>query len=390
MKHITNIKKKARHQALLFILLWLASASLMLPSLVNAEEDATHGHSEKAEEDEHEQPGLVEISDQSKELFKLQVERLQFKDIAKQIIAPGEVVLNAYKTAIVALRIDGQVVKRLARMGETVVAGQALAQLSSIQMAEAQQAYILDAKEWYRVKQLGRQVVSGKRYIEASSRWQSSKARLMALGLDDKQLQRLEKQQNPDGIFTANSPIDGLVVSDDFIEGQYIGAGGQLFMVSDERVIWVEASVSPSQAAFFKAGDIAEVEHDGERHRGTIVQISHLISESTRTQKIRIEIDNHKDDLHPGQFVQCFLSQSQTEKHLAVPERALVRTADGDWGVFVETKPLHYQQDEDELIRRQGDTMIISGLEQNTPVVIQGAFYLAAELAKSGFDPHGH
>jgi len=390
MKQVMNIKMKASKQYLLLGLLWLATASLMMPSLANAEQETDHGHSETGEQDEHQQPGLVEISAESKDLFKLQVERLQFKDIAKQITAPGEVVLNAYKTAIVALRIDGQVVKRLVKMGDTVVKGQPLAALSSIQMAEAQQAYILDAKEWFRVKQLGRQVVSGKRFIEANSKWQSSKARLEALGLDEKQLQVLAKKQNPDGMFTANAPIDGLVVSDDFIEGQYIAAGGQLFMVSDENVIWVEASVSPSQAALFSAGDVAEIEHDGERHSGKIVQISHLISESTRTQKIRIEIDNHKDDLHPGQFVQCLLSQAQTEKHLAIPEKALVRTADGDWAVFVESKALHYQQVEVELIRRQGDLMIISGLEKHTPVVIEGAFYLAAELAKSGFDPHGH
>ncbi len=357
---------------------------LLLSITIQAEEHAT-GHDEAEAE-----PGVVELKANSKSLFKIKVEKLQYHDVAKELTAPGEVVLNAYKTAIVALRIDGQVVKRLAKMGDNVKAGQPLAEISSIQMSEAQQAFIVNVKEWSRVKQLGRKVVSGKRYIETRSKWQFSKARLMALGLDQNQLKQLEKTQLPDGLFQAISPIDGVVISDDFIEGQFIETGGQLFVISDESQIWVEAFVSPAQAALFSAGDRAEIVHDGERHQGQVVQVSHLISETTRTQKIRIAIDNSKDDLHPGQFVSVKLQQAATEKKLAVPENALVRTADGDWAVFVEEKPNHFKQVEVELERRQGDSMIINGIKDGTPVVIEGAFYLSAELAKAGFDPHGH
>lgn len=357
---------------------------LFLLSLnIQAEEHAT------GKEDVDGEPGVVELKANSEALFKIKVEKLKLRDVSKELTAPGEVVLNAYKTAIVALRIDGQVVKRLVRMGDKVKKGQPLAEISSIQMSEAQQAFIVNVKEWSRVKQLGRKVVSGKRYIEARSKWQSSKARLMALGLDQNQLLQLEKTQLPDGLFQAISPIDGVVISDDFIEGQFIRTGGQLFVISDESQIWVEAFVSPAKAALFSAGDRAEIVHDGEHHQGKVVQVSHLISESTRTQKIRIVIDNSKDDLHPGQFVSVKLLQAATEKKLAVPENALVRTADGDWAVFVEEKLNHFKQVEVELERRQGDSMIIKGIKDGTPVVIEGAFYLSAELAKAGFDTHG-
>ncbi len=378
-----------------FIKPWLSGvfllvSSLILPSYLMAEEHASHEESKQGVAEEEHEPGLIELEEANESLYKIKVEKLQYKQVSKAITAPGEVVLNAYKTAIVALRIDGQVIKRLVKMGDSVVKGQPLAEISSIQMAEAQQAYIVDSKEWFRVKQLGKRVVSGKRFISAHSKWQSSLARLMALGLDQSQLTSLEKNQTPDGLFKAVSPIDGLVLSDDFIEGQYISAGGQLFVVSDEEKIWVEASVSPSQAALFMAGDLAKIEHAKEFHFGKIIQISHMVSESTRTQKIRIEIDNTKDDLHPGQFVTATLSQASKENKLAISENALVRTADGDWGVFVEEKPGHYKQYEVEVIRRQGDQMIIAGIEVGSLIVVEGAFYLSAELAKAGFDPHGH
>jgi len=212
----------------------------------------------------------------------------------------------------------------------------------------------------------------------------------MALGLELEQLSQLEKEQNPDGIFHINSQTAGIVMSDDFIEGQYAEAGTRLFVISDESSIWVEASVSPDQAALFSIGDIAQVEHSGESHPGKIIQISHLVSETTRTQTIRIEVENPKDDLHPGQFVTANLRQIKSDKKTALPEAAIVRTKDGDWGVFVEISPRHFKQQEVEILGRQGNLMIIEGLELGTPVVIDGAFYLSAELAKAGFDPHGH
>lgn len=373
----------------------------LLCSMVLSGYAAEHGDEHIDENgSEHAQPeseaGTVELKNNSEILFKVKIRELQLTDVAKQLVAPAEVKLNAYKTAIVAQRVSGQIVKRLVKMGDEVEAGQALAIISSIPMSEAQQGYIVNVKEWQRVKQLGRKVVSGKRYIEARSQWQSSKARLLAYGLDEKQLKQLEKQQNPAGLFNINTPIAGVVMSDEFIEGQYAEAGFQLFVVSDESVIWVEASVSPDQAALFKAGDLAEIEHAGERHSGKVVQIGHTVSETTRTQKIRIEIDNSKDDLHPGQFVTAKISQSQSEKKVVLPESALVKTADGDWGVFVAidfkqtSNPRHFKQMEVEVTARHGDLMVIEGIELGTPVVIEGAFYLSAELAKAGFDPHGH
>lgn len=375
---IVNTEKKSKQKINLktafFVLILLFSLSL----------------SANEKEHDEEEIGLVELKENSESLFKINTEKARLRMFSKEITAPGEVVLNAYKTAIVSLRINGQVTKRLVKMGDPVVSGQALAEISSIEMADAQLAYVVDVKEWSRVKQLGKKLVSGKRYIEARSRWLSSKARLMALGIDKKQLNKLEKNEAPDGNFKALSPINGVVFNDDFIVGQYIEAGGQLFVVSDESKIWVEAAVSPSQAALFSAGDLAQVIHDGEPHEGEIIQVSHLVSEPTRTQKIRVEVNNKDDDLHPGQFVTAKLKQRVTEQKLAVPESALVRTADGDWAVFIEEKPRHFKQYEVELIRRQGDLMLISGIEIGADVVVDGAFYLSAELSKAGFDPHGH
>ena len=51
---------------------------------------------------------------------------------------PGEVVINAYRSARVTTRITAQVVARHVTLGNHVEPGQPLVTLSSVEMAEAQ------------------------------------------------------------------------------------------------------------------------------------------------------------------------------------------------------------------------------------------------------------
>ena len=64
--------------------------------------------------------------------------------------------------------------------------------------------------------------------------------------------------------------------------------------------------------------------------------------------------------------------------------------ADGDWQLFIETKPGEFEPKEVEVLRRSAGLAEIEGLEPGTRVVTQGAFFLQSELAKAGFDVLNH
>ena len=75
---------------------------------------------------------------------------------------------------------------------------------------------------------------------------------------------------------------------------------------------------------------------------------------------------------------------------MAVPENALMRSADGDWAVFIELADNKFTSSEVELGRIFGDYREIFGLDADVMVVTKGAFFVSSEIAKGGFDPHGH
>ena len=68
----------------------------------------------------------------------------------------------------------------------------------------------------------------------------------------------------------------------------------------------------------------------------------------------------------------------------------MIRSTDGDWTVFVEEHPGEFKTVEVVLGRSFGNFREISGVESGTRIVTKGAFFVASEIAKGGFDPHNH
>ena len=75
---------------------------------------------------------------------------------------------------------------------------------------------------------------------------------------------------------------------------------------------------------------------------------------------------------------------------LAVPNEALVRSADGDWIVFEQDEDLGLKPVEVERVRVVGERTVIEGISAGSSIAVSGAFFLQSELAKSGFAVDNH
>ena len=321
------------------------------------------------------------------------VEPLQPRDIASELRAPGEIRLNAYATSRVAPRIAAQLIERLARLGDTVEQGTPLVTLSSVEMAQAQGDLLVAEREWRRVSKLGREVVSEQRYTEARIAREQARARVSAFGMtgdEIKQLVGTGKAELANGRFQLLSPQAGTVIRDEFIVGELVEPGHVLFEISDESVLWVEARLTPDEAAMVTVGEPATVLVGNQAVEGRVSQVHHALDEGTRTLGVRIEVPNPDDRLHPGLFVEARIAGESKDQALAVPAEAVLRSPDGDWQVFVEHEPGEFEAREVEVLRTAAGLTAIEGVPPGTRVVTRGAFFLQSELAKSGFDIHDH
>uniref|UniRef100_A0A1S7LGK4 Secretion protein HlyD n=1 Tax=Magnetococcus massalia (strain MO-1) TaxID=451514 RepID=A0A1S7LGK4_MAGMO len=324
-------------------------------------------------------------------LAGIQVEPLTEKMVNYRIYAPGEILTNGYTSYRVSPRVPSVVLRRHVALGDHVKNGQKLVTLFSESLAQVQAEYRAAWPEWKRVQKLGRKTLGEQRYIRAKADFEAAQATLLAYGLSKADLKALTTQHFRNlGEYTLRAKIDGAVLSDEFQQGQRIEAGDPLIMLADETQLWIEAKLPANMTLTLGAGSQAEVEV-GELHvSASVIQEAHAIDPVTRTRTVRLLVKNPEHRLHPGQFAEVFFLFSTAKPVLVVPETALMRSADGDWVLFAEDHPGEFEPVEVELKRSFGQLREISGLKSGARVVTKGAFFVASQIAKGGFDPHNH
>jgi cobalt-zinc-cadmium efflux system membrane fusion protein len=323
----------------------------------------------------------------------IRVDTISVRSLEEILRVPAEVVINAYHSARVTPRVQAQVVKRHVQLGDRVEPGQALVTLSSVAMAEAQGYLIVADREWQRVKSLGRKAVGERRYTEAQVARQQAFAKVLAYGMQEAQASELLKSGNAVnavGEFDLLSPLAGTILQDDFINGELIEPGRILFDISDESILWVEARVTPSALSAIEVGAAARVSiNSSDWIDGTVIQLHHRLNETTRTQGVRIAVENTADLLHPGQFAEAEISSGAGLPRLVVPNEALTLLK-GVPAVFILEGGNEFHPEMVETGSTIGDwTVINAGLQENDVIAVKGVFYLKSMLLKSSIgDEH--
>ncbi len=371
----------------------LLGALVAAPSALAADDD--HG----PENESHEGEGHAEGEPEAPRRFTeaemaeagIVVAPVATQPLPRLMRVPGEVRVNGYTSSLVSPRVSGVVITRHVRLGDRVTAGQPLLRLFSAGMAEAQSAFVLAHQEYARLTGVGRAAVSRKETDQAFIALQEARVRLQTYGLTDADLAALERNGLTGGRigeFDLNAPQAGVIVAESFRAGEVVEAGRSVAEIGDGVTVWIAAMASPSIAAAMD-GTEADFAVDGETHPATVLHVSPVLSENTRTAEVRLETPNLEGRLRPGTFVDVRLYGAR-DPVVAVPTEAVLRTSDGDWAVQVEHEPGVFEPQEVEILYAVGDLTAIEGLKEGTRIAVKGAFFIAAEAAKSGFDTHAH
>ncbi len=371
--------------------LWVMYLCLALIGSVNAQEDGHDDH----EGEESEASAAIEMTADQQRVAGIILGTVARRPISETVRVPAEVVINAYASARITPRITAQVARRHVQLGDHVEPGQPLVTLSSVEMAEAQGMLIVADREWQRVKALGRKTVSERRYTEAQVAQQQAIAKVLAYGMTDTQANSLMQSGDASkavGAFDLLAPQSGTILMDDFIVGELIEPGRVLIEISDETVMWVEAQTIPNTLPGVMRGSPARVSLDGVRWlEGTVIQLHHRLNETTRTQGLRIAVNNIDDQLHAGQFVEVEIENGLSTPELAVPSTA-VTMIDGRPTVFKLEDGHQFYAETIDAGATIGEWIIVKGgLAPGDEIAVAGVFYLKSMLLKSSIGSgHAH
>ncbi|MGS0692770.1 efflux RND transporter periplasmic adaptor subunit [Shewanella sp. 30m-9] len=345
------------------------------------------GHGHDAEEAEAEAHG-IKLTAEQKALAGIEVAQLSEQTFSLEAVATATLVVDRDRTVTIAPQVDVRILKRSVVPGQEVNKGDVLLTLGGVAVAQAQADYINAAAEWSRVKRMSASAVSASRRLQAQVDAELKRATLEAMKMTPAQIKALANAPETIGSYQLIAPITGRVQQDIAMLGQIIPAGTALMQLTDESHLWVEAELTPVQAENVSIGSKTVVKVGDKSMEGTIIGRSHELDSVTRTEQILVAFENAGHVLHAGQFAELYLPDA-SEGGVILPDSALTRSSDGHWQVFIEGAD-GFEAIEIEVVERQRGMNLVRGLAKDAQVVVSGAFLLASEQAKSGFDIHNH
>ncbi|WP_017218166.1 efflux RND transporter periplasmic adaptor subunit [Pseudoalteromonas sp. NJ631] len=347
---------------------------------------AGDGHEEHEEEE-----NAIVLTQQQMRFAGIQTKEVKLGSHARFYFAPGEVKANGYTSYLVSPRADSIVLKRHTTLGSMVNINDPLITLFSEAMAQAQAQYLVASTEWDRVKRLSKETISERERVQASADFSSAYSKLLALGVTEKEIKEIAtKPASELGQYTLVAEREGVVTQDAFTQGQHVASGTTLMAITDESELWVEARLQPNSQLSLAVNSKALIGIEDQQYAARVIQEAHTIDPITRTRQIRLLVENSDDKLHAGMFVNVNFIIPSKESIIALPADALSRGPDGDWVVYIEEAPGEFHPKEVTLGEEFGAQVEVIGLAVGERVAVTGAFFIASEQAKAGFDPHNH
>ncbi|MEE8311554.1 MAG: efflux RND transporter periplasmic adaptor subunit, partial [Candidatus Binatia bacterium] len=177
------------------------------------------------------------------------------------------------------------------------------------------------------------------------------------------------------------APISGYVVEKDIVAGSAVEPGARLYRLAGLGSVWVEAEVYEQDLGLIEVGQSARIDLPYTAigsWQGRVAFIYPYLDDTTRTARVRIEVDNPELALKPDMYADVVI-EIALGRRLVVPEQAVLYAGSRRF-VFVSLGEGRLEPRQVELGRRTTDVVeIVDGLHEGEVVVTSGNFLVAAE-----------
>ncbi len=229
--------------------------------------------------------------------------------LEEKIRAVGQISYDEGSLATISAYVDGRIEKLFADYtGVKVDKGDDLALLYSPELYSSQVALLESVK----LLQAGQS--PNQRIEKANQRlYESSRQRLIELGLTEQQVAELETLGKADSRIRIVSPIKGTVIDKMVVEGQYVNTGQSVFKVADLSTVWLMLELFPKDAAKIGFGQkvLTKIQSlPDQEFVGRVAFIDPSVDPTTQTVSTRVVIPNDKGLIRIGDFATASISVS--------------------------------------------------------------------------------
>lgn len=293
-------------------------------------------------------PRSLSLSARAQKLAEIQSTTVERRYAEAEIRMVGKVEYDESRLSYITARVPG----RLDRLyvdytGVPVKQNDHLVYLYSPELLNAQEELITAIRTAVDLES------SSSDYLRERSQEniRSAREKLRLWGLTESQITEIEQKGTPSDHITINSPMEGIVVHKNAVEGMYVQTGTQIYTIADLSHVWVKLDAYESDLPWIHYGQEVEFRteaYPGEVFRGKIAFIDPVLNAKTRTIKMRVNLPNPEGKLKPDMFVRAIV-KSQIAKGGRVMDPNLA----GKW-----ISPMH-----PEIIKNEPGSCDICGMD---------------------------
>jgi membrane fusion protein, heavy metal efflux system len=317
----------------------------------------------------------------------------------------GEVRFDERRVTHVTSPVEGIVRQAAVALGERVKAGQPLVEIESVAVGEAEGVYLeavavqrLATRNFERLAALrDKAIASEKDYLQsqqeleaAQIRTEAALGRLTRLGMSPEDVAALRPAAAL-GRMVLRAPASGTVLTLHAVPGEMTTSDEALATIGNNATVWVWADLYE--------GDIERIAQELRRGAlaarirvkaypevwfpGTVDFMSPLMEESSRTVKLRVEVQNSDGRLLAGMFATVEVFLPGNEAALVVPQAAILAD-EGRTFLFIHHHGDYYVRRPVTIGREWGDRAeVLRGLSGSEVVVGNGSFLMKSDVLRS-------
>ena len=316
-------------------------------------------------EGEEEQGATVKVSLDKIQRSGVRTAPAEMRRLERPVRAPGIAKPDERTLYTVTLRADGFIEKLYANeTGHHVKKGDPLFRVYSPDIVKVQ----VD----YRIAMTGE-----------SRDQDGALQRLKNFQFPDAAVEQLKSTGQPVLSFDWPSPMTGVVMQKNVMEGQMVKAGEEIFRLTDLSHIWIVADVPEQDISQLRIGAPAKVTFRAlpdETFQGRVTFMLHELDMTTRTAKVRVEISNPEHRIKHEMFADVEINAGSDEpERLVVPTSALIDSGNRKVVIVGRGEGRFEPRPVKTGVRGDGYVEITDGLEADELVVVTANFLIDAE-----------
>lgn len=292
--------------------------------------------------------GRMILTAAARDVLDVRTEIAATDTVSPSVLAYGTLVSPWNRHTMVSSPLSGKIVRLFVTPGESVKAGQKLAELDSpdldllqLELRTAKAAVDLSSRLVESMQEAG---VGGAipevRFVEAKNRVEQDRARLEiavakwhGLQLPQDSLETLLGDHEREHVqrLTLRSPIDGIVAHTDLNVGRIVDPKEHLFEVLDLSVVWLKVSILEKDISRVADGQKAEVSFSampGKTFNTTIDSSSHYLDPRTHLGTVWTTLVNppgSQPEFLPGMTGHVRIDTDSSADRLVIPMSAVIR-----------------------------------------------------------------